>query len=247
MMKKFAGTIIDAMIVCFVLLVCIFAAIDTASAITWQEVQDKLNSVDPTFTIPQYDNGVYGVTATSSDGPLRVKKNKKAVIYMNSPVDRNLTSPKDNGYVIKVEGELTIYCADNVMNQIRGGNNTGNGGGIYIADGGVLRFSGHIAHNTAEYGGGIYVAKGGTLILESGQSNTWGNVFENTARKDGGGIFVEEGGTFIQEGGEIYSNVCEAKGGVGCGVFTAGTYRMSDGYVRNHESQRSGAGVLKGH
>ena len=173
------------------------AGTDMASALTWSEVQAKLNSVDPTVLIEYGQNEPHGIIAGANDGPLVVKKGKKAIIELAGPIDRNLASPKENGYVIRIEGECFIKGGrydSGFNNFIKGGNNTGNGGGIYVAKGGVLILDTYVKDNKARNGGGVYVADGGTLILNR-YSNSAGNgagyIFDNIAERDGGGIYVE--------------------------------------------------------
>ena len=131
----------EAAIISSVVLVFMIAGTDMASALTWSEVQAKLNSVDPTVLIEYGQNEPHGIIAGANDGPLVVKKGKKAIIELAGPIDRNLASPKENGYVIRIEGECFIKGGrydSGFNNFIKGGNNTGNGGGIYVAKGGVL-------------------------------------------------------------------------------------------------------------
>ncbi len=239
----------EAAIISLVVLVFMIAGTDMASALTWSEVQAKLNSVDPTVLIEYGQNEPHGIIAGANDGPLVVKKGKEAIIELAGPIDRNLASPKENGYVIRIEGECFIKGGrydSGFNNFIKGGNNTGNGGGIYVAKGGVLILDTYVKDNKARNGGGVYVADGGTLILNR-YSNSSGNgagyIFDNIAERDGGGIYVEKGGTVIQNGGELSGNRCESKSGVGCGAYVRGTYEMNRGTISNHQSNRDGAGI----
>ena len=238
------------MIAAVFLFVCL--STDIASAQTWSEVQAALNSSsNPVVTVlGPVNDGPAGIRAEGSDGPLVVKKGKNAMIRLNGPINRNLLIPRDNGYVMRIEGECRIVGIDdnNKLNGvITGGNNTGNGGGIYVANGGVLKLSAPVLVNKAARGGGIYVESGGTLIIETyiayNEYFNGGDIHNNTASKDGGGIYVENGGHVYQSAGNVYANKCTYKYGLGYGVFTKGTYEMSGGEIRNHESQCNGAGI----
>ena len=233
------------MILTIIVISFIAVKAEASSAMTWKEVQDKLNSVDPSVTIEYGSSEPHGIVAGPSDGPLVARKGKSSIIYMHGQINRNLTEPKENGYVLRVEGkcELVGYFPDN---SIRGGNNTGGGGGIYVAKGGELWLDAYVSNNKAKNGGGIYVAEGGRLIINrysNSPDKGYGWIFKNTASEDGGGIYVEKGGTVIQTGGEIYDNICEKKSSVGYGVLVKGSYQMDRGTISDHISQCDGAGV----
>ena len=231
--------------------VCLSAEIASAAQ-TWGEVQAALNSSsDPVVTVLGSVNGsTAGIRAAGSDGPLVVKKGKNAMIRLNGPINRNLLLPRDNGYVMRIEGECRIVGIDDnnmLRGLITGGNNTGNGGGIYIASGGVLRLSAPVLVNKAARGGGIYVESGGTLIIETyiayNEYFNGGDIHNNIASKDGGGIYVENGGHVYQNAGNVYDNKCTYKYGLGYGVYNKGIYEMNGGEIRDHESQCNAAGI----
>ena len=122
-------------------------------------------------------------------------------------IDRGLKDTANSGSVIIVYGTLNItgttktetVDGSSVITRgtITGGNTNGNGGGIYLAPGAVLRFdSGWISGNTAlAYGGGIYVSDGATLDLRGGV------IEENNAYQDGGGVYVSSNATGVKFGG----------------------------------------------
>ena len=96
----------------------------------------------------------------------------------------------DDGYVIKVNGTLTIRDKKGTGGKITGGYCTENGGGVIVADGGKLILeSGEISGNRASgYGGGVYVEKGGIVA---------GN---HAGSQVGGGVYVDPNGTFNLSG-----------------------------------------------
>ena len=248
-MESTKTNIIKTVTLMFLVMVCAIIATTTraeaSTNMTWKEVQAKLDSVDPSVTVIYGSDEPHGIVAGPNDGPLVARKGKSSIIYMHGQINRNLSEPKDNGYVMRIEGKCEIigYFPDN---SIRGGNNTGKGGGIYVAKGGELWLDAYVSHNYAKNGGGIYVADGGRLIINrysNSPDKGYGWIFKNTAAEDGGGIYVEEGGEVVQTGGEIYDNVCEKKSSVGHGVLVKGTYEMYRGTISDHISQRDGAGV----
>ena len=69
-------------------------------------------------------------------------------------INRALTTAVADGYVIKVEGGLTI-CDSKSGGRITGGNNSGFGGGVVVEDGGKFTLeSGTITGNSARDIGG---------------------------------------------------------------------------------------------
>ena len=138
-------------------------------------------------------------------------------------IDRGLNSAVANGFVIKNEGTLTITSTN--QSRILGGNNDGNGGGIYNT--GTLTIEGtdeanekvvYIVSNSATgNGGGIFNTGTGTVSL----SNT---VIDNNSATYGGGIYNE--GTLNLSSGRINSNTADTQGG---GIYhRTGTLNISN-------------------
>lgn len=115
------------------------------------------------------------IDAAEDDDTIVLLKNAKESIVVHKKITINLDKynidardlfkePTENGYVIYVDGDLTITG----KGMITGGNNTGNGGGIYLADkktdgeivtAGKVTLSGasQVTGNKAGgFGGGIY-------------------------------------------------------------------------------------------
>jgi hypothetical protein len=82
-------------------------------------------------------------------------------------------------------------------------NESSNGGGVYVADGGTLIMKGGtISGNSASTGngGGVYVESGGTFTMQGG------TISGNNSGSNGGGVYVADGGTFRKNGGTIYDS-----------------------------------------
>ena len=141
----------------------------------WSKLQDQINTVTDGETISltkSYD-------AHRTDGPLSVT-GKTVTINLNGySLDRNLKENKAEGNVISVAstGHLTISGSGT----IKGGNNSGNGGGI-VNEGELTMNGGTISGNTSlQNGGGIYST--GTLNIQGG------TITGNAATTNGGGIY----------------------------------------------------------
>ncbi|MCR5667345.1 MAG: leucine-rich repeat domain-containing protein [Eubacterium sp.] len=181
---------------------------------TWSELVSAVNSGDAIKLTADVVYGEGGGDKASS--ALQVAQGSYVVIDLNGHViDRNLDTPMDDGYVIKNEGELRITDSNpdathagkyTVEEQtatgtqtkeitggiITGGNNTGNGGGIYNyandkmttfnLEGGTL-FDNHSAAD----GGGIYNIAAGNdsvfMVLRECR------ITQNSAVSGGGGIY----------------------------------------------------------
>ena len=133
----------------------------------WAALQEALNS-GTEYTMTE------SLTAGPDDAALIVPKGVTSIINMEGyTIDRGLTlePAQANGYVIKVAGNLTINGGT-----ITGGNNNGNGGGIYNE--GTLNINGiTITGNFSKgHGAGIYNA--GTLNINSA------TITDNTGRQE---------------------------------------------------------------
>jgi len=93
------------------------------------------------------------VTAASTDAALTLPADKTAILELNGhTINRALKAPAADGSVIINNGVLAIMGAG----QIKGGNTTGNGGGI-LNNGTLTLYGGEITGNKAKgYGGGVY-------------------------------------------------------------------------------------------
>ena len=115
------------------------------------------------------------LTATNLDGALVVPAGKTVVLDLNGyNLNRNLASAQADGCVIINNGTLAIMGEG----EIKGGNNSDNGGGI-VNNGTFTLYGGKIMGNHAAQGAGVYnsVANNGTV----GFWMTGGLIDGNTA------------------------------------------------------------------
>lgn len=169
----------------------------------WMDLQERLTAGDVTLTRN------YEYLSGFDNAGLAVSENR--TLNLGSyKIDRKLSTATENGYVIKVESGKTLTITG--TGQITGGNNSGNGGGIFV-DGGTLVLSGgNITGNTAALGGGVY--NGGTLQM-SGAPIVTGNT--------GGNVYLPDGHTTIT----LLGTMNGSDGNIGItmqtpGVFTSG-------------------------
>ena len=141
----------------------------------WSKIQQALNGDVATITLTE------SCYAHRTDGPLTV--NRTVEINLNGwRLDRDLTEPTTNGYVIKNEGTLTLSGIGSIV----GGYNNNDGGGIYNT--GTLTLNGPESEGsigiygnyvcTGYKGGGIY--NSGNLTLH-GRINISGNLIPEGA------------------------------------------------------------------
>ena len=118
------------------------------------------------------------LTATNLDGALIVPAGKTVVLDLNGfSLDRHLASAQENGSVIINNGTLAI--TDNVGGaEIKGGYNSGNGGGI-VNNGTFTLYGGKITGNHAAQGAGVYNSVANTA--STGFWMTGGMIYGNNA------------------------------------------------------------------
>ncbi|MBR2742138.1 MAG: leucine-rich repeat protein [Clostridia bacterium] len=167
----------------------------------WAALTDFFNNL-PDYYYALSEN----VTAGSEDDALVVPAGETFTLELNgNTIDRALTMEpaRSDGFVIKVSENALL--AINGPGVITGGNNTGDGGGIYVEGGGELILNDvTISDNlTAGSGGGVYVSNGGTLTV-NGVTVT-GNTGK-TIGAEGMGIYVSEGGAFNLAGDVTITN-----------------------------------------
>ncbi len=182
--------------------------------------------------------------AETGEPGLVIPEGKTMTLDLNGhTIDRGLTTETEDGYVIMVNGNLTLKdSSDGTPGKITGGNNSYQyGGGVYVSNGGTFTMTGGtISGNTAvvvdDYnkavGGGVYVA--GTFTM------TGGTISGNTANEGlGGGVYVDEG-TFTITGGTISGNNANYAGG---GVYVSGTFTMTGGTISDNRAKHGGVYV----
>ena len=129
-------------------------------------------------------------TFNSNDHLLQVGSSKTVSLNLNGhTIDRGLEGADavSSGYVIRNVGNLTI----NGNGKIKGGNNTGSGGGIYNENGTLTINGCSIENNHANYGGGIYIYYGTVNI-------NGGSITNNTTTSGGGGIYHYNSNDYVR-------------------------------------------------
>ncbi|MBQ7200218.1 MAG: hypothetical protein IJS24_02460, partial [Eubacterium sp.] len=179
------------------------------------------------------------VIADSNSQRLEVPSGKNVTLDLNGhTIDRSFTSASSataNGYVIIVNGSLTLNDTSVSQTGVITGGHTNTGGGVYVSSGGSFTMTGGtISNNTADRnGGGVYVYHGNFTM--TGDSTISKNEAGSFA-----GVFVEEG-SFIMKGGTITENKATNYGG---GAYVKnGTFIMDDGTISNNEAYQYGGGV----
>ena len=241
-------------LLCLFAALCLFPGIGSAAAeqpaerdagTPWQELASALQLAGEgeTVTLTQ------SVTAGEGDSPLSVSASTTVILDLNGcTIDRGLTELTENGYVIEAAGSLTIKDSGS-GGTITGGMNSGQGGGVYVAEGGSLTLlGGSISGNTAVDGGGVCAA--GDFLMSGGSVSANQLAKGSAAYSYGGGVFVEEGATFSLLGGAVSGNASSADSPAnyqGAGVYVKGTLRMAGGAVSgngNTNNNNFGGGVF---
>ena len=186
--------------------------------------------------------------AAPEDTALLIRADRYVTLDLNGHIlNRNLSEATNNGYVIMVNGTLTIIDSapsathsgtEITGGMITGGNCSGSAGGVYVRGGTLVMNGGSIAGNSAKYNGGVCVARDARFTLTNGK------IIDNTATKDnGGGVGLYDGCVFTMSGGAILDNVSADYAG---GVYVKkGTFNMSDGAICGNKSNgTAGGGVV---
>ena len=200
----------------------------------WTTLQRVINSAYDGMVIQLSRN----ITAGSADAALQVGSGKDITIDLNGfTLSRGLTGAAANGYVIQNNGTLTITDSAG-GGKITGGNNTGDGGGIYNY-GRLTLAGGSITGNRAGLSAGGVMNHSGAVFTVTG-----GTITGNTAVGwHGGGVY--NGGTLDLQGGSITGN--EAKGdlgsGQGGGVLNNGIMYVSEAPVVSGNTAPSGNNI----
>ena len=193
------------------------------SGITVQDIStwSKLNSLLQTKNYKRIITLSKDYTAESTDSYLQVKGDATytVILEMNGhTIDRNLSEPIVGGRVMLVESGayLTIRNSATDEGKIKGGNASGNGGGIRCYGNLVLENVNVEDNNSARYplnhtspsewgeGGGIY-CKGGSLTITGGS-------FERNITDGGGGAIYAEKAPVIMNGVVVNNNQGQSKG-----------------------------------
>ena len=194
----------------------------------WAALQGRLNA-GGTVTLTK------DVAALPSDSYLVIPAGVTVTLDLNGhTLSRGLTTETNYGFVIKVEGTMTLIDSSNSgTGVVTGGLSSGsNGGGVTVNSGGSFTLSGGIiTGNTAPYGGGVNVNSGGSFTM------TGGLISGNTANYFGGGVNLSGSSTFTMTGGTIESNNASLGGGVAAGSNS--TFRISGSPVVTGNTENS--------
>ena len=175
-------------------------------------VEGKNDSRSSTFGI---NGGVLCEGGGTNGGGVYVGADGK--FTMNGGVIKN--NKASNGSGVYCKGTMIInggIITDNTID-------SGDGGGIWCSNGGIVTVNGGIIRNNTlsrGHGGGIFVGNG-TLNI------TGGLISKNSAAVRGGGIYLDKSGTVTLSGGKIQEN----KAYNGGGVFASTTINMGGNVV----------------
>ncbi len=203
------------------------------AAYDWISLQASISAASDGGTVKLLAN----CTASLDDTAITIPAGKTVTIDMDGhTLDRNLTDeePQKNGSVIINNGTLIIKGNNSqyVKGAIRGGNTTGNGGGI-LNNGTLEMWDVVIRENKAasgsSKGGGIYNT--GTAVLYSC------GITQNITYFRGGGISNEEGGLMIHAC-DVAEN--EVPDGYGGGIFTTGNGKKTTISACNINANKAG-------
>lgn len=200
----------------------------------WNEAVGNQNTTSTTVKLlsdwTADDNGYFSATtgagfdqgsgtANEYTGSMIVPENKSVVLDLNGyTINRNLNEEKYNGYVIIVDGTLTLKDSSSEGNgkiiggfdsdvggiSVYGGNFTMEGGiisdnkgaGVYVLRGGTFNMKGGTITDNSEYG--VYVNYDATSVSLSGSPVITGN-YDNG---ENGNLFIESQKVInIEQGG----------------------------------------------
>ena len=194
-------------------------------ASTWNGVREAL----------QEDNAVVylynSIQADEDDLPLTVPAGaRSALILRGYDVDRNLSAAAEDGYAIRADGTLYINIDPAMPDEtyshgtVKGGNNTGIGGGIYVG-GTLYAHDITISGNAGARGGGVYA--GGTFGV-SGKVN----ILENKLSEPAGDETASASNVYLPAGKTIQV-IGSLDPGTKIGVTMAGPGVITSGLKGN--------------
>ena len=216
---------------------------------TWSDLKDKLSGNAPSGESDQnpthYQLG-NDIQPGQDDTFITVKSGRHIVLDLNgNTIDRGLTSATSSGYVIRVNGNLTI-TGDGT---ITGGYNSANGGGVYVNNGGTFTMNGGtITGNRATSTGG------GVRLFSGAKFNLSGNVdiSGNTKGSDASNVVLIQDMTVIIVSGKLENEKPIGVSIVSSGVYVTGIFtsgfntQMPDADPADYfESETDGLGVLQ--
>ena len=153
------------------------------------------------------------LTAENTDGALVVPAGKTVVLDLNGfNLNRNLASAQADGCVIINNGTLAIMGEG----EIKGGNNSDNGGGI-VNNGTFTLYGGKITANHAAQGAGVYnsVANNGTVgfwmtggLIDGNTASSYPAIKGDVTFSNLAVVQVNAGGTTVSTATAISSRLC---------------------------------------
>lgn len=174
------------------------------------------------------------ITAEADDTALTVPFGVTASLNFNGfKADRGLTGPVEDGYVIRVDGKLNM-SGGSAKGLITGGYNSGDGGGIFVAETGSVDITDvDIKSNHSSNGAGLYLTLGGAAVLAGSA------VMYNIASAKGGGAFVSKtANLFVNQSTQIVENVAQEGAGVYIKTGGTSTYTGPDVKVKNNTNPK---------
>lgn len=219
------------------------SSLSTGTVKTVQLYEDWTASAHETYT------AAFGTTSAYLNGALYVPKGARVVLDLSGfDLNRNLSEARANGYIIYVQGELTVKDSRSAEEgegaRITGGkNNSGSSAGaVYVASGGVFSLSdAQIVDNEATSdsasAGAVYTA--GTFNFTSG-------TISNNAGANAGGVYIAGSGAFnMADGTSIVGNASNGSLGGGA-VYAAGAFGFKGGEISANTGTAGGVYVAGG-
>ncbi len=225
----------------------------TVEVTSWAELKAAIDGC-------KYDEKVHirmkeDIKATSTDEPLQVNGSKNIAIHLEGhTLDRGLTKPTDNGYVLMIGAGSNVTLTADLRwedpmgtDLITGGNNTGDGGAIWNAGSLTIERINFLGNVSQKNGGAIYNASKSECGWDASLT-IFGSVFKNNeAQGNGGGIcnygsllkFIGASSTPIENnvahgnGGGIYSGGIDGATNTVLLDMTYGSSRIADNTARN--------------
>jgi len=190
------------------------------------------------------------VTATDSDVALMIPHGVTVTLDLNGyTLDRNLSSAKENGFVIKVWGDASLTIMDSSEGKtgtIKGGYCAGHGGGIFC-EGTMTITGGIITGNKTSNGrgAGIYLNPSAQKTYSFSDCTISGNeTLQKNGTCQGGGLYIDNQKTSVTLNAcQIKDNKADNSGGgiyVANGSVTATGCNIADNYAY---AQPCGAGI----
>ena len=187
----------------------------------WSAFQKKINDAADHSTVTLTED----LTAGGGNAGLLIPSGKSLTLDLaGHTLNRGLKAAKNDGYVVGVEGSLTV--ADSVGGgKITGGYTSTYGGGIYVDDGASLTLKGGTVCDNKAFNGGGIGAPDGNIVISGGK------ISNNFSTAQGGGVELENG-KIVMSGGEITGN----QSSYGGGVWLNGTFEMKGGKITNNDA-----------